>query len=133
MNCFLSSVATDGKDRHGLKCYACKNHPKLVMVSLPGKKFVWYLLHWLHRSILGKGTKQWLQHKIDLKWQYPCGKAPLWFDCLWYLVTKSTVSGENMHLIFCSSALPFPHHPYLYSIPRKAEHLENTHSNPCLS
>ena len=50
-------------------CYACKKTPQNV----------WYLLHISNGAFfcVGKGTKWWLWHRIDLKQQYPRDIAPL--------------------------------------------------------
>ena len=74
---------------------------------------------------MGKGTKKWLQYKIDLRRQYPYVIASLRFVPLISSYKVEQFLVRNMYLIFCSSAPPFPH-LYLYSIPRETESLENT-------
>ena len=71
-NCFLSCFATDGKDGQGLKCNACKDLPKNIIFSPPIES-CWISSSYHERSILclNNRTEQRLQHRIDLKQQYP--------------------------------------------------------------
>ena len=100
-NCFLLSVAMDGKDKNGLKLEnigpnfsSCNANLNLLakLTPLPATKknfycgwhslikFVCYLLHNSTGAFcVGvKVMKKWFQYRIDLKQHYPHTNSPNW-------------------------------------------------------
>ena len=123
---FLLYVATDGKDWHGLKLeevgptFSCfdmpaKITPKIIMISVyrhPLPFSIFFTegrghLYTGYRNILwvSKGTKYWLQNRIDLQQWYPHGRAcssMVWFCpklLLLLLSTPSPKGEENLSVL----------------------------------
>ena len=75
-------VATNSKDGQGLKPIAASITKNLLWLALPDETCLISSSE-LYTSILcmGKDTKQWLQHRTDLKQQYPPERVPLSWRC----------------------------------------------------
>ena len=117
MNCFLSSVVTDGKDRHGLKCYACKNHPKLVMVSAPWEKICLISSSLTPQEHFGKRhqamtlAQNWAKTVISL-WQSP---FMVWLPLISSYKVNSFWWKHAFDILFLCPTLPTSSLPLLYS------------------
>ena len=117
MNCFLSSVATDGKDRHGLKCYACKNHPKLVMVSASWEKICLISSSLTPQEHFGKRhqamtlAQNWPKTAISL-WQSP---FMVWLPLISSYKVNSFWWKHAFDILFLCPTLPTSSLPLLYS------------------
>ena len=117
MNCFLSSVATDGKDRHGLKCYACKNYPKLVMVSAPWEKICLISSSLTPQEHFGKrhqamtSAQNWPKTAISL-WQSP---FMVWLPLISSYKVNSFWWKHAFDILFLCPTLPTSSLPLLYS------------------